>query len=41
MVTTHRGPLEQALIRLVDNAVRYGGAGQGPADEAETDPTAR
>jgi two-component system osmolarity sensor histidine kinase EnvZ len=24
-VTTHRGPLEQALIRLVDNAVRFGG----------------
>lgn len=25
IVTTHRGPLEQALIRLVDNAVRFGG----------------
>ncbi len=25
-LTTHRGPLEQALIRLVDNAVRFGGA---------------
>nr|WP_295109217.1 ATP-binding protein [uncultured Caulobacter sp.] len=24
-VTTHRGPLEQALIRLIDNAVRFGG----------------
>ncbi|WP_395444813.1 ATP-binding protein [Caulobacter sp. UC70_42] len=24
-ITTHRGPLEQALIRLVDNAVRFGG----------------
>jgi len=24
-LTTHRGPLEQALIRLVDNAVRFGG----------------
>jgi signal transduction histidine kinase len=24
-VATHRGPLEQALIRLVDNAVRFGG----------------
>lgn len=24
-VITHRGPLEQALIRLVDNAVRFGG----------------
>ncbi|WP_454758591.1 ATP-binding protein [Caulobacter segnis] len=25
LVTTHRGPLEQALIRLIDNAVRFGG----------------
>lgn len=25
VVTTHRGPLEQALIRLIDNAVRFGG----------------
>ena len=24
-VSTHRDPLEQALIRLVDNAVRFGG----------------
>jgi signal transduction histidine kinase len=24
-IITHRGPLEQALIRLVDNAVRFGG----------------
>lgn len=24
-VITHRGPLEQALIRLIDNAVRFGG----------------
>lgn len=24
-VATHRGPLEQALIRLIDNAVRFGG----------------
>ena len=42
--TTHRGPLEQALLRLIDNAVRFGGratvrlrGGDGPVIEVLDD----